>query len=379
MHQMFLVNSGIYNREPFQSGLLFKDPIKIQKIFIDMIEDDIEQDMMDDDYLSFHYINQLAYMIRAEKVFFSDYVVFYRTVGVKYVVYEVYSLLISLLDKTSRDNRILKLNEMLSRERDGASLKWDFVCTNSIMDYDYVQDMNSLIESIDVDASKGNDSNDSHVALLSANCTLHDKNGHSSFAFNYICDRETGPFWSGYEGKCLFRTCIDTVFKICFGYSDENAIDIVLDKIRQAFETQCRYTKSTSDMEIPGHMIQIFLPRQIVDAFTYPCIAWGYKVDVFQMQDGKIKGEVSRLVDKHNIKPHIDRDKILRPVPFSELLMTEHLGNVQARIYGHKDLYLRHGAFCRVYNGCPGFDSIGFRHQLVTILAPWLHSLFEKY
>jgi hypothetical protein len=318
-------------------------------------------------------------MIRVEKHTFNEFVVFYRTVDTQYIVYEIYSLLIALFHKIPQHARKDRLDTMISKQHKMVSLEWETICTNSIMNTDYIQSMVSLISSMDVSFGSGNDSHNEYISLLAANCSLDDKNGHSSFAFNYSCYKDTGVFWVGYSGRALFDVCMTTLFSRLFMIHDENMMQTVYAKIMYAFQRQCQHLASSVNYEhIIGHMIQIFVPINIVDEFAFPSVEWGYKVDVFELKDGDMKAEISKTNDKRNLKKHIDESRISRKIPFSELLRTKHLSKVQGRIYGHPKLFLNYGAHCRVYHGCPTFDTLQFRHDIVRILYPFLELLIER-
>jgi len=367
MKQLFRAYSGIDDSMPFQTGLSFKKKKRVTNFLINQIDEEYESDSDDEDKedeenpLNFHLTLQYAYMIRSEKIFYQRYAVFYRQVRKQYIVYEIYSLLFWLTQNPS----VSTLDAMLKQDK--VALDWKTVCSNSILKSDYARDMNQLIEGVGFDGIS--DMHSSYISLLSAHCTLKPRDSESEFSFNYQSKKETGVFWEGYEENNLLKICITTLFSQIFHVHDSHIRDQKYTEIEAAFKTHCAGKR--------GHMIQIFVPLEVVDEFAYPSIEYGYKVDIFLMKNTKMISEISRLNDKYKRFPHIEPSEIARAVPFSELLRTKYLDRVQARIYGHPDLYLKKGAHCRIYHGSPGFDYLAFRHTLVSILSPWLRTYLE--
>lgn len=399
---------------PFQSGLSFKNnPKKIKLHIINALMEEIDDD--EDTSVYFWLASCFSQMIHVEKILYQqEYAVFYRIISDQYIAYEFHSMFLFLFHHQFGPRSLFE--KMV--EGDRSALMWPFVCTNTILIKEYPQDIRELISKMDINPVEQKSFSDMHVSanvLLSANCCcIGAKTGTSKFTYNFSSDPETGYFWEGYNGRDWFTAfCVKQVLEFIHCYDTETQQTVIqqLEYIYRDYLGKCSVlqkeghngkhndsgaedshedtmilsTDSDTDLyrddTYEGHMVQICIPFRVLEKYAYPSVAYGCKIDAYTLKDSpsKIVAEISTQNDRYNDRKHINKEEILRTISFQELLRTEHLSRIQARIMAHPDMYIKDNAYCHVYSGLQNFDPLIFRHKMVLVMQPIIENFLKSH
>lgn len=299
-----------------------------------------------------HIWHAIREMIRCERIAsYIDHLVFYRVVDDKYVQYEFHTHMLRRLS-------LLKVPEN------------SLVCTPSLADDDYPENMDALLSWLFQNTEKTDLCKRMALSTLSVNnCLLPTTRTHIRLHATYSSHVEGHPlnnFMGGYNETSKYYQSMEKFLVVACGTEEQEARACV----EQLFDLHETMNGKTGPHGTPvhGHCIQIHVPRACLQRFVYPCLAYGRPLVVRR--------------DPH----HETLDAYGSPEALSDgqgtgielVLDSPMLGELQSRIIGHPHLFCLHGASTSVFHGNIEFNADDFRTKMEAILEPFVQRALQR-
>ena len=284
-------------------------------------------------------------MVASERQLWNrDYFVFYRVVNEKYVLYQFHTLMLALFHPG------------------GLCESQGLICSPSLDDEIYPSSLGELLNMFHDKTFRADSQTFTSNVLISVNNSLTPteiprKRLHSDLT--HVMEASPLDYYEGYNETNTYIDEMERFMRNFFGLSAEDATIVVgamFELYHLAHQRRDTFT---------GHCLQICLPCNAVQRFAYPCVSWGQPVTLWLGQD-----DMLHVFDVHG--PASPQD-FKGQVPLTEVLRRTELCEVQTRILAHPNLFLKQGAFTRVFHANPSFDEEGFKAKLRVLLGPLIN------
>jgi hypothetical protein len=318
---------------------------------------DMQEIARNDKTLLDHLLGCIGNMIGNEMIISNDggYYVFYRSVRENIILYEFNTLMLRLFAE-NKDYWNL-----------GSSSRGDeptpLICTANILESEYDKNIDGIFDKI---KRKGMPNSEFSHMLLSVNNCMIPKNS----IYNFHRQRhgvEASPlsFRQGYHIHPQWKDRIGEVLQRFFSVSETKASEFIKG-IEDIYRKNQHMDDDDIDIPTPfnhktGHLLQICIPRNVVDHFAYTAIEYGFPSTAYVLEGGDHVGQSPFK------KPPPDA---VRQLTFHEIMKSEDMANLQSRILAHPNLFLRHGAFTNVVSANPLFNRKTFQDDLSRLLHP---------
>ena len=272
--------------------------------------------------------SMFRHLIASERLVWSKHFVFYRTVNEKYVLYQFNTLLLSLLGHARPADGLIGVPSLDTSRY--------FPTMQALMSIFHYEGMNDVRVEGDV--------------LLSVNnclCPTDVNSIRMHKPLRHSLEVEPLFYYMGYDGAMGYFKNMCKSAQHFLGASPEEAYTL----IKAVFALY-------EDSQPTGHCLQICIPKEVLEDFVYTSLAYGIPVALHLDQDRL------HVVPYHAALPSH------QPITLTHFLSSRpELCKLQSRILVHPDLFLRHGAFTKVFHGSPFFYPVALRKGLLH-LAP---------
>jgi hypothetical protein len=291
-------------------------------------------------------LREFSEMIKCERDAWQlDYFVFYRVVSNKYVLYQFNTFMLTCFNDTT-----------WGREPHRGGL----ICTPGLDDSLYPDSMENLMGmfvSGEVRSDSGLFASNSLISVN--NCLTPTEKSSVRMHSPLTHSQEASPmdFYTGYDETLTYKDQMQSFIRSFFGATEGEARATV----EAAFALYENFQRDAGRFR--GHCLQVCIPRAALRKFAYPCVSYGWPVDLYQGSDGRMHaykfGDTS-----------VDAGGVEGPITLDQLLRRREMRELQTRIIAHPHLFLSAGAVTNVFHANPKFDEDAFKVELFKLLEP---------
>jgi len=242
----------------------------------------------------------------------------------------------------------------------------EILCASSLDERHFVnfESMHAVMNQFEMNPQFNDMVKEAQPLLLSVNNSLITRKMNSKFhKFNYCDEANPLEFYSGYEATNDWLDNLSLFMQDFFEIGKQEA-DTILDDLDSMYNAQF-----DPDSDLDGHLIQIFVPSNVLHEFVYLAMDYGRPVTVYRSKTADSYGYSK--CECYSRKPEGERES-LEPMDIAHVLKSRWGAHLQSRIIGHPNLFLKHGAHAHIYHGDPGFDSQRFHREMLDRLNPYI-------
>lgn len=298
-----------------------------------------------------HVINTFRDMIVCEREAWGrECFVFYRVVSKKYVLYQFNTLMLRCFNEVSR--------QVHYRDR--------LFCTPSLEDSIYPGSMEELRGKFMSREFVGDSGDVTSDILISVNNCLIPSNRNSIQLHSHLShEEEAGPmnYYTGYDETTTYERQMQRFMVTFFELSEEDSRSWV----KGIFKLYRKAQKGAGKFK--GHCLQICIPSAALSKFAYPCVSYGWPVELRKDSDDRL-----HVYDIRDTT--LNRQS--EGVSLAQLLRRNEMRELQSRIIAHPNLFLAAGAYVNVFHANPHFNPCYFKRDLFTLLQPLIFDAMRK-